>query len=789
MKFSEQWLREWVNPPLSTEELAEQLTMAGLEVEDIGDCRQQLAGVIIGRVTETAPHPGADNLTVCTVDAGADQALTIVCGAPEISTGANYALAVAGATLADGTVIMTAAIKGVESQGMLCSGWELGLGDDAGSLMGFEAGLTPGQPLEDLLDLDDSIIELSLTPNRGDCLSIAGIAREVGVLTRHDITGPDILAVPDASGLSRGVFLDAVEACPRYAGRIVEGVNLSAPTPSWMREKLRRCGIRSINAAVDITNYVMLELGQPMHAFDHDLLNGDIHVRYARPGEQLPLLDGSERVLTQGSLVIADDARAVALAGIMGGLDTAVTEQTRNVFLESAFFTPGAILGRAREYGLHTDSSHRFERGVDFELQLSALQRATALLLEVCGGSPGPVTVATDDRQLPQRHSVRLRHGRLGRVLGMEVGREEVGEILERLGLEVVESGDGWEVTVPSFRFDIASEADLIEEVIRIYGYHRLPAAPLPPAHTHASRDNGILTELRQVLRQRGYHEVISYSFVDRELQQRILGRDDAIPLLNPISSELGVMRQSIVVSLLSSLAYNFKRQQQRVRIFETGRSYLDGDVPVQEPLIAALSYGNLYPEQWDIRDTGSNFFDIKGDVEALVQAASPNLRVEYRPYRHPALHPGQAAEIILNNQSIGFLGAVHPRVLKDLDITQTAYVFELKLAALSQKLTTNYRKLSKFPSIRRDLSIVLDREIPASEVLKCVQSAGSELLENLELFDLYIGEGIDIEKKSLSLGLTFQGTSSTLIDQEVDDLVTSILRALQSQFGAKLRE
>ena len=706
-----------------------------------------------------------------------------------MTTGVNYALAPVGAALADGTVIKSARIKGVESAGMLCSGWELGLNDDAGSLMELDPGIAPGSPLNDVLGLDDKVIELSLTPNRGDCLSIAGIARETGVLYRHDISEPDFQAVPDVTGNSRAIFLDAPEACPRYAGRIIEGIDIHAHTPAWMSEKLRRCGVRSINVVVDITNYVMLELGQPMHAFDHDLLSGDIHVRYAGPGEPLALLDETSRTLNPRSLVIADDTKVVALAGIMGGLETAVTDNTRNVFLESAFFTPAVILGRAREYGLHTDSSHRFERGVDYELQVPAIERASALILELCGGKPGPVIVASRQEHLPGRPPVRLRHERLTQMLGLAVDREDVSEILRRLELDVYEADGGWEVSAPSFRFDIATEADLIEEIIRIHGYDKVPIAPLKSARIHTMDNAATPTDLRQGLQQRGYQEVITYSFVEREQQRRILGRDDAIPLLNPISSELGVMRQTLLVSLLSTLQYNLKRQQQRVRIFESGRIFQNDDGISQEPVIAGLSYGNLYPEQWDIKEITCDFFDIKGDIEALFRVLGPEIRPEYRVIQHPTLHPGRSAEITLDNQSIGILGAVHPGILKDLDIVQTVYVFELNLTAFSKKITPRYRKLSKFPSIRRDLSIVLDRRISAAEVLKCVRSSASVLLENLELFDLYMGEGIDIEKKSLALGLTFQGTSSTLIDKEVDDLVRSILHALQSQFGATLRE
>ena len=789
MKFSEQWLREWVDPPVSTEDLAEQLTMAGLEVEGIEDCRRQLAGIVIACVTETTRHPAVEKLTVCKIDAGAGAPLTVVCGAPNVQPGTNYALAPAGTTLADGTAIRTALIKGVESAGMLCSGWELGLSDAAGSLMEFAPGVAPGTPLQALLGLDDKVIELSLTPNRGDCLSIAGIAREVGVLYRRDVKGTDIRPVPAVTDAGRGIFLDAPEACARYAGRIIEGIDSKAGTPVWMCEKLRRSGIRSINAIVDITNFVMLELGQPMHAFDHDSLAGDIHVRYAAAGEQLTLLDGTRRSLNPRSLVIADDGRAVALAGIMGGLDTAVTDHTRNVFLESAFFAAEVILGRARDYGLHTDSSHRFERGVDYELQVPAMERATGLLMDICGGTPGPVRVAGSRQHLPERPTVRLRHDRLTRVLGMMIDRADVTDILRRLQLDVRETDGAWEVMVAPFRFDIRVEADLIEEIIRIHGYHRVPVAPLKPAHIQSAERAAPLTDLRQVLQQRGYQEVITYSFVERAQQQRILGRDDAIRLLNPISSALGVMRQTLLASLLSTLQYNLKRQQQRVRIFELGRIYHKNQGISQDPVIAGLCHGYLYPEQWDIKDNTCGFFDIKGDIEALLRVLGPEITPEYRVMQHPALHPRRSAEITLNNQPIGILGAIHPAIQKDLDIIQTVYVFELKLAAFSTKLTPIYRKLSKFPSIRRDLSIVLDRQIPVAEVLKCARCAATELLKNLELFDLYIGEGIDIEKKSLALGLTFQGTSSTLMDKEVDDLVSCILHALQSQFGATLRE
>ncbi|MFQ5661113.1 MAG: phenylalanine--tRNA ligase subunit beta [Gammaproteobacteria bacterium] len=790
MKFSEQWLREWVSPLLTTNDLAEQLTMAGLEVEGIESCHRDFTHLIVARLEEINHHPNADNLNVCRLDVGAGNRLTVVCGAENVCVGHCYALAMAGAVLPDGRKIVSTEIYGVRSEGMLCSAAELELSDRADMLLELDSGAEPGTELQEFLLLDDHVIDFSLTPNRGDCLSIAGIAREVAALNGVEVRRPDIEPIDAITGQERKVRLDAADACPRYVGRVIEDIDINQVPPTWLTEKLRRSGIRSINNVVDIMNYVMLELGQPMHAFDNDLLQGEITVRYAGPGEKLALLDGQTCSLTVQTLVIADESRAVAMAGIMGGLDTSVTQDTHHIFLESAFFSPEAILGRARLYGLHTDSSQRFERGVDYTLQRLAVERATQLILEYCGGNPGPVTEAIEAGNLPTRSPVNLRPEKVYGLLGIEIENGRIIEILQRLKMQLTKKSGYFEVCAPPFRFDIEIEADLIEEIARVYGYDRLPSARLDThSGIHPSPEDTNHYLMRHILVNRNYHEAITYSFVDEKLQARMHGTGDAIRLLNPISSDAGVMRQSLWPGLLMALQYNIKRQQQRLRLFEYGRIFNFEAELRQEPVLSGIIYGKLYEKQWDIDDILCDFFDIKGDVEALLGQGRPEEEVEYREITHAALHPGQSAGIFYDNQSIGLIGAVHPAILSELDITLPVFVFELYLSRFPSKKKVKFTKISKFPSVRRDIAILVDREIAVHEIMKHIKTSCPDLLDNLELFDVYMGEGIDLEKKSLALCLTFMRTSSTLTDGEVDNTVEEILNTLHSRFGATLRE
>jgi len=789
MKISEQWLREWVDPPLSTEELGEQLTMAGFEVDAVESCEPTFKNVIVARVEQSSPHPDADRLSICELNTGSET-VTVVCGAPDIGIGSCYALAMPGATMPDGSEIALIRLKGINSEGMLCSGDELGLTGDSDRLFEIQKDAEPGTNLADYLGLEDHVFDLSLTPNRGDAFSVAGIAREIGVLNNLSVKQTETKTAEVKTNQTRNVSLHAAAACPRYVGRIISGIDVTKRAPDEILERLRRSDLRSINIVVDLTNYVMLELGQPMHAFDNNKLQGEIVIRMSAAGEALTLLDGQHVHLKENNLLITDEAGPVALAGIMGGLDSAVSDTSHDLFLESAYFTPEAIAGRARGHGLHTDASLRYERGVDFTLQERALERLTLLILKYCGGNAGPLVIAEDTSNIPVRPPVNLELMKISHLLGIEIKADTVKQILEQLGFYLTEKPTGFIVKVPSFRFDIGIEADLIEEVARIYGYDKMPSTP-PLANLRMPGDSGdsCLPELQQALMNRGYHEIISYSFVDKTRQEKILGEINPIPLLNPISSDLGVMRASLIPGLLDTLAYNHKRQQERVRLFECGRVFRnDGEIR-QDIMIGGIISGNIFLKQWDKEDIPSDIYYIKGDIEALVQLGMGEQDIDYRAFKHHALHLGQSAQIFINNQLIGYAGALHPSLMKEYDLVHPAFIFELDLLSISSKNRLKFTKISKFPTVKRDISLLIDREIPVARVMKCIKSEAKALLTNLELFDLYRGEGIDIEKKSLALGLTFQTSSSTLREEEVEGVMRSILAALYSEFGATLRE
>ncbi len=791
MNVSEQWLREWVDVDCDTQQLSEQLTMAGLEVEGIEPASPGFSGVITARIETVEKHPEADKLKICQVSTGSGQDLKIVCGASNVRAGLYVALAPVGAVLPGNVTINASELKGVISEGTLCSAQELGLSEESDGLMELPDDLVLGEELKDVLSLDDQIIELSLTPNRGDCLSISGVAREISVINNSEFKFKVIKAPDQISEQSRDVVINEPVACPRYVGQIIENVDISRPTPLWLSEKLRRCGLRSINPAVDITNFVMLELGQPMHAFDNDKLLGAIHVRYASADEKLELLDGQECVLSTDILVIADDNGVLAMAGIMGGLASAATENTSNIFLESAFFDPHAILGKARRYGLHTDSSHRFERGVDFQIQKQAIDRAAQLIVEICGGQPGPIIEKLSDDDLPELKQVSLRRGQIERLLGIKLADEDVLRIFSRLGMLIEVNDGGWLVTAPSFRFDIEIEADLIEEIARIYGYNNIKTQS-PVARIQLHKDNELKThikKMRQLLVDRGYQEAITYSFVDARILEILNPGVKALPLANPIASELSVMRTSLLPGLVGALLYNQKRQQARIRLFETGLIFKNNDDLSQIPAIAGIITGNINKNQWDIKDRTSDLFDIKKDVEALFELNAYKIVVDFCFFEHPALHPGQSAKIVYNNQQVGFIGALHPSVQKAMGLTKEAFVFELEFSNISKQIIAKYGIISKYPSVRRDLSITVAEEISITEIMDLIRKTTPDVLYNLELFDVYRGEAIDLEKKSLAFGLTFQRISSTLADDEVESAVESILENLRKEFGALLRE
>jgi phenylalanyl-tRNA synthetase beta chain len=791
MRFSENWLREWVSPPLDTEGLVARLTHAGLEVDSVSPVAPPFTGVVVGQVLAVAPHPGADRLRVCQVDVGRPETLTIVCGAPNVAVGMLAPTALVGARLPNGMAIERARLRGVESSGMLCSAKELGLAEESAGLMPLPEDAPLGAEVHDYLGLADQAIEVDLTPNRGDCLSVAGIAREVGVLARLPVTEVAGEAVAAVIADTFPVVLEAPADCPRYVGRVVRNVDPRAPTPLWMRERLRRCGLRSISAVVDVTNYVLLELGQPMHAFDLERLQGAVRVRRARKGEGLLLLDGKRVELDTDALVIADERGPVAFAGIMGGLESAVTETSRHIFFESAFFAPEAIAGRARRYGLGTDASFRFERGVDFALQRRAVERATRLLLEIAGGEPGPVIDAVSQAHLPRRVPVELRRERLARVLGMTVPDATVSDVLTRLGLAVDETEDGWVVTPPSFRFDLGIEVDLIEEIARVVGYDRVPTAvPTGRLDLGAEPEATVtLPRLRELLVDRGYQEAITYSFVDPALQAAVEPDQEVIRLANPISADMAAMRTSLWPGLLGALAYNRNRQQERVWLFESGLRFRrrDGET-VQEPVLAAIAAGEALPRQWGAPRRALDFHDVKADVEALLALAGTEEVPVFEPTRHPTLHPGQAARVRLAGETAGLVGALHPALAARLDLEGPVYLFELGLASLQAGVLPRFQPLSRFPAVRRDLAVVVDASVSADRVRSCIGQAAGGVLKTLELFDVYRGESVGAGKKSLALALTLQAPDRTLQDAEVDNLVAKVVGALESELGGSLR-
>ena len=806
MKFSEKWLREWVDPEVPTAALAEGLTLAGLEVTGVTPVASRFSGVEVAEIRAVETRREDPGLRVCSVFGREGDAYTVVCGAPNARPGLRVAWARAGATLPGGRVIGRQAFGDVASAGMLCSAEELGLEDTSDGVLELPLDSPLGAYVWDLLRLDDQAIEVDLTPNRGDCLGIAGIAREIGVLFRRPVTPPTVRPVAAVIPDVLEVRVLAPAACPSYVGRIVRGLDARAHTPLWMRERLRRGGVRCLGPIVDVTNYVMLEWGQPMHAFDLARFGAPIEVRHAREGERITLLDGQELALTDETLVIADRNAAVAVAGIMGGHDTGVGANTTDVFLESAFFAPAAVAGKARVYRLQTDSSHRFERGVDFEIQDRVMERATALLIAICGGRPGPVVSKRAPDHLPARNAITLRAPRIRRLLGVDVPAQEVAEVLSRLGMSVAaepikkaSSGPAasetvWRLQPPSFRFDVAIEADLIEELARVRGYGRIPGRfPLGALKMNPRPEAALdIARLRQVLCDRGYQEAITYSFVDPVNLERLMPGVETLRLANPIASDMSVMRPSLWPGLLGALKRNQDRQAARVRLFETGLVFrlVDGKLE-QCPKIGGVAWGPCVPEQWSEPRRTLDFFDVKNDVEALLALAGAGTdghALGFRPHADPALHPHQSALVERAGSEVGVIGALHPLTARALGLQTPVYLFELDLELLSRRELPVYRPLSRFPLVRRDLSLVVARDTPAAAVLECIAGQAGEVLQEARLFDLYCGEGLETAEKSIAIGLIFQGISSTLIDEEVDAFVERVLIGLQETLGARLR-
>ncbi|MFP5382547.1 MAG: phenylalanine--tRNA ligase subunit beta [Gammaproteobacteria bacterium] len=794
MKISEQWLREWVDLPYGRDELIARLTMAGLEVDAALPVAGLFSGVVVGHIVACEPHPEADKLRVCRVDAGQAESVTIVCGAPNARAGLKAPLAMIGATLPNDLVIKQAKLRGIESHGMLCGADELGIDIPGDGLLELPADAPVGEDLRRWLQLDDVTLELGLTPNRSDCLGLLGLAREVAAFSRLPFKGLNVAAVAPCSEARFPVRVNAPAACPRYVGRVVRDVDVSRPSPMWLREKLRRSGIRSIDAVVDITNFVMLELGQPMHAFDLDELDGHIDVRLATSGERITLLDGKEIVLSPDTLLIADASRPLAMAGIMGGQGSGVSGKTRNLMLESAFFAPLAVAGRARRYGLHTDSSHRFERGVDWRLQELAIERATQLVLDICGGNAGPLTLVESAENLPPAAEIELRAESVEALLGMALPASEIEDILARLGMEVStqESGRRWTVLAPSYRFDIAIAEDLVEELARIYGYDRLPTR-LPRGDFHiATRPEGQLdlARLRRALVARGYQEVVTYSFVDPSLQKQLDPGVEPLALANPISADMAVMRTTLWAGLLDVARYNVHRQQSRLRLFEAGLRFVPAaDGLRQEPMLAGLLLGAALPEGWAQQARKVDFFDAKGDLEALFALNGSPSSFTVEPATHPALHPGQSARICREGQEVGTLGALHPRLQRELDLPGNVFLFEIRQSALLVGRLPRYQELSRFPGVRRDIALTVDRKVPVAKIQALVKGAAGEALRDLVVFDVYEGAGVGEDRRSVALGLTFQHASRTLTDDEVSAWVDSAVSLLKQQVSAALRE
>jgi phenylalanyl-tRNA synthetase beta chain len=791
MIISEQWLREWIDLNLDTDELVERLTMAGLEVDSVTRAGPALDSVVVGRIEHVEPHPNADRLRVCRVDIGQRSPLQIVCGAANARNGLKVAAALPGAVLPNGMTIARSTIRDVDSIGMLCSAAELGLEETSEGILELHDNARVGRALDEALAFDDPLIDIDLTPNRGDCLSILGIARELAVLTGARLKKQDVPGVESTIRVRPRIDLQAAAGCPRYVGRRIEDLDPAAQTPSWMAERLRRCGLRPLSPIVDVTNYVMLELGQPMHAFDADRINGEIIVRYARAGESLELLDGSTVTLSPGTLVIADHDKPIALGGIMGGEDSAISDRTTAIVFEAAHFRPQTIAGRARELGMQTDSSYRFERGVDPMMPEAANQYATHLITSIAGGRAGPPVDKKLKRYLPRRNAIRVWHQHVNRLLGTDIPRREARAVFGRIGSPVAETAGGWRVTPPSYRFDLERECDLIEELARVRGYDTIPAnLPHMPATAEVGSESDVPgARIKQVLIERGYHEAITYSFVDAALQARVAPGAGSLALANPLTDKMGVMRDTLWTGLVQAAMANLNRQHSRVRLFETGKVFrMNGSSMREVSVIGGVVTGPVYPVQWGIDTRKVDFFDVKSDVEAMLCLSGQGEAFRFIRGGHEALHPGQSAAIALAGENVGWLGRMHPGLQSELDIDAPVYLFEVELEAVSRRQLPEYQGVSRFPAIRRDLSLTVDADQPVADLTGAVRETAGEMLAELDIFDLYHPPGETSSGKSVGIGLTLRNSSRTLKDQEVEAVIKKILDVLKDRFGAKLR-
>lgn len=791
MKISENWLRTWVNPAIDSETLSDQLTMLGLEVDELAPVAKPFTGVVVGEVLTVEQHPDADRLRVTTVNIGSGEPLQIVCGAPNVRAGMKAPVATIGAVLPGDFKIKKGKLRGVESQGMLCGASEIDLEDKIDGLLELPTDAPVGVNIREYLKLDDNVIDISITPNRGDCFSIRGIAREIAVINQLQMNEPDIKSV-DATIADEKKVVISTEGAPRYLGRVIKNVNVKAATPEWMEQALARSGIRTHSILVDVTNYVLMELGQPMHAFDLAKIEGTIHVRQAQPQEKLQLLNDQEVELQEDIMVIADDQKALAIAGIMGGLASSVTDDTTDIFLESAFFAPLAIAGRARRFGLHTDSSQRYERGVDFELPLIAMNRASQLIQELAGGEFGPITVAEKTEILPKREAIELKQAQVDQLLGYQLTADFIADALTRLGCEVTVKAEGeWNVVPPSHRYDMAIYQDLIEEVARIDGYDNIQIS-LPSMDVQLAKyqDRFEIAELRQTIVTLGYQEAISFSFADAKLEKQLNPQVNPLMLANPISSDLAAMRSTLLSSLIPCVQYNLNRQQSRVRFFELGLRFDYQDAKSIEdlkqiPTLALVAVGSQQPASWHVKLQPLDFFDFKGEIEEILAAG--RVKVEYVRSERAWLHPGQSAEILVDGQSIGYLGRLHPSLENELDLS-TTWVAELDQTAVLQSYVSNFTELSRFPSVRRDIALLISDNINVRDIQQLIEKTGGELLDSTWLFDVYTGQGVEEGKRSLAFALLWQHPSRTLEDAEIKSGMDNIIQVLENTYQATLR-
>jgi phenylalanyl-tRNA synthetase beta chain len=791
MKLSESWLREWVNPPIDCAALCEQLTMAGLEIESVQAAAAEFSQVVVGHIISVVKHTDSDRLHVCEVDIGTTNTVSIVCGANNVKPNMKVPVALVNAKLPNNIHITLSKIRGIASYGMLCSARELGLAEESEGLLVLPQYAPLGKDLREYLQLSDTILELSITPNRGDCLSIRGLAKEVSALTGSTVVAPTWQQAKATLAASLPIQIQAKAECPRYVGRVIREVKAHVATPIWLREKLRRSGLRSINPIVDVMNYVMLELGQPMHAFDLSKIAGGVIVRVAKDDEKITLLDNSEATLTAGTLIIADNNKPLAIAGVMGGLDSAVTLQTQDIFLESAFFHAATIASATRQYHVHSDSSYRFERGIDPTIQAMAIERATQLILQIVGGQAGPLIEVTCQDHLPKTASIMLGSARLAKIIGCDIPAATIEKILLGLDFTFDKQNSGWLVTIPTRRSDVRIEEDLIEEVARIYGYNHIPTSyPIAELKVIPCPEHKITAKaLRHALCDLGYQEVVTYSFVDKKIQQLFSPEQIALPLLNPITAEMDVMRTSLWPGLVNTLIYNQNRQQSRIRLFEMGLRFIVKDKDLlQQNMLSGLISGTHLPEQWGVVAKQVDFYDMKGDLENLFKLTLHTQQFNFKPGKNPALHPGQTADIYRSNQKIGVIGALHPHLLQELKIDGKVFLFELEMEKLELARLPRYDPLSKYPEIRRDIALLLDQAIPSEDIRCTIKEVAGDLLQKVNIFDVYQGKGITPGFKSIALALTLQHASRTLVDDEVATLMERVVNTLKERFNAELR-